>query len=519
MQDISKRHIKKITFVEFDSAQKHFLSATLMPRTYGIVLIATIVRNLGYDVKVYCEHIAPVDLTCVLESDLVCFSPLTSAANKTFALADYIKKNRNIPLLVGGTFATYFPDLCLEHFDYVIRNEGDDAIIELLNAFKEGKNVNTIKGLSFRTPDGQIMHNEQRDSVQNFDVVQDLSLVDGYARKGHLRLLLTEQRIRWIVLQASRGCPFSCDYCIAPVMYGKQYRTRSIESVIAEIKEKLKYGNYFLFMDNCFTANRKYTKELLKRMIAENIKGRFLAFTRCEVAYDGELLDLLKQSGFHNLYIGAESLNDDVFLRMNKHQTVSKLTQAIQLIREHNIEVTLSFQAGNDEDDKLAVKRAVDFGIEHDVSGIYFISTWSWPESKNPVFAKQRMIIKSLDYTNGHFVTHFPLHMKPSTLQSSILKHQHRFRSLKRVMDFVRQGRWARAKSLLIQRYALSLFEKSVEEYVQYLEEIEQEYYDDNEKLDLNKIAHRQVNYKGEFKEKYQGQLVGNFKGINKGTF
>lgn len=266
----------------------------------------------------------------------------------------------------------------------------------------------------------------------------------------------------------------------------------------------------------CAKIDRKYTKELLQRMIAENIKGKFLAFTRYDIAQDGDLLDLLKQAGFHNLYIGAESLNDDVLLRMNKYQTVLKLIQAIRFIRKHNIEVTISFQAGNDDDDKLAVKRAVDFGIEQDVSGVYFISTWSWPESKKPVFAKQRMIIKNLDYSNGHFVTHFPLHMKPSTLQRSILKHQHRFRSLKRIMGFVRQGQWARAKGLLIQRYALSLFEKSVKDYVPYLEEIEQGYYDENEQLDLDKIAHRHVDYRGEFKEKYQGRLVGNYKGIKK---
>jgi len=514
MQDIPKKLIKKITFIEFDLAQKHFLSATLMPRTHGIVLIATIVRNLGYDVKVYCEHIAAIDLKCIQESDLICFSPLTSSANKTFALADFINHNWNIPMIAGGTFATYFPDLCLEHVDYVIRNEGDETIIELLNALEEGKNLNGIRGLSYRTHNGTIVHNEARNSVRNFDVIQDLSLVEGYGRKSQWWLVLTQRRIRWIVLQASRGCPFSCDYCITPVMYGRGYRTRSIECVIDEIKDKLQYGNYFLFMDNHFTANREHTKKLLRRIIKERIKGSFVAFTRYEVAEDEELLNLLKQAGFDKLYIGAESLNDDVFVRMSKHQTVSKLIRAVEWIQKHDIEVTLSFQAGNDEDDRWAVKRAVDFGIEYDIDGVYFISTWSWPESKNPVFDKRRMILKSLDYGNGHFVAHFPLHMKPSTLQRSLLEQQRRFRTTKRIMEFIRQGRWRRARSLLIQRYALSLFEKPIEKYVQYLEYIEQGYYSEDEELDLAKIANREVDYRGEFKEKYQGRLVGKFKGI-----
>lgn len=513
MESISQRKIKKITFIEFDLAEKHFLSAAIMPRSYGLVLIASIVRELGYDVKVYCEHIAPIDIKRVQESDLICFSPLSGAANKAFALADYIKKRWDIPLLAGGTFATYFTDLCLEHFDYVICKEGDESIIKLLNALEEGKDLRNIKGLSFRTPGGKIVHNEPAEMVRNLDTIQDLSLIEGYKHSSQWWLVLTQRRIRWIVLQASRGCPFSCDYCISPVMYGRGHRTLGVERVIRDIKDKLRYGNYFLFMDNCFTANRKYTKTLLRRMIDEGIKGSYLAFVRNEISEDEEMLELLKQAGFDQLYIGGESLNNDVFERMKKHQTVSKLIRAIKMIQKHGLGITLSFQAGNDEDDRWAVKKTVDFGIENDVNGIYFISTWSWPESKEPVFPKQRMIIKSLDYATGHFVTHFPLHMKPSTLQRSLLEQQRRFWSPGRIWGLIRRGQWDRALSQLVQRYALSLFEKPVKEYVNYLQETEQGYYDKNEELDLAKIANRKVDYAGEFKEKYEGRLVGNFKG------
>ncbi len=513
---MAQRRIEKITFVEFDSAQKHFLSPVIMPRTYGMVLLATILRNLGYDVRVYCEHIGPIDLVQVLDSDLVCFSPLTSSANKAFALADFIRRNSNIPTLAGGTFATYFRDLCLNYFDYVIRNEGDDALVELLAALEGGDIPNGIRGLSYHGEDGSVVHNPDREPVQNFDVAPDLSLVEGYDRRPQWWLLLTERRIRWIVLQATRGCPFTCSFCIAPVMYGRGYRKRNIDSVIDDLRDKLKYGSYFLFMDNCFTADRRYTKALLRRMIDEELKGTFVAFTRCEAADDDELLALLKNAGFVNLYMGAESLSDAAFERMRKKQSVEKIVRSIHQIKKHGMAATLSFQAGNDEDDRWAVERAVDFGLEHDVDGVYFISTWSWPESKEPVFPKERMILKSLDYANGHFVTHFPLNIRPSTLQSSILEQQHRFWSLKRIHGFLRKGQWDRATSLVVQRYALSLFEGSVEEYIRYLLEIEAGYYDEQERLDLNKISRRRISYQGEFDDKYRGRLVGRFKNIDR---
>ena len=60
-QHIGPRRIARITFVELDAAYNDFSTPTIMPRTYGMVVVATVVRNLGYDVQVYCEHVAPVD--------------------------------------------------------------------------------------------------------------------------------------------------------------------------------------------------------------------------------------------------------------------------------------------------------------------------------------------------------------------------------------------------------------------------------------------------------------------------
>jgi radical SAM superfamily enzyme YgiQ (UPF0313 family) len=510
------KKLKKITFIELDSVYNDFSTPTIMPRTYGMVVVASVVRNLGYDVKVFCEHVAPIDMQRVKESELICFSGLTGSANKTFTLADFIRRNYGIPMVYGGTFASYFSDLCLEHVDYVIRNEGDETIVDLIQALEESRSLDGIRGLSFRGTVGNV-HNPARDAVKDFDVVHDLSLVEGYTHESQWKLILTRRKIRWICLQATRGCPFSCNFCVAPVMYGRGYRMRTIDSVITDIKDKLRYGNYFLFVDNYFTANRKYTKELLRRMIAEGIEGTFSGFTRCEATEDAELMALLKQAGFQTMYMGAESLSDEVLIRLNKHQTIEKVRRAIETIKSHGMMVTITFQAGNDDDDRFAVQRAVDFGLEHDVDGVYFISAWSWPEDHKPVLDKQRMILKSLDYANGHFVTHFPMQMKPSTLQRSLLDQQRRFWSPARIPGFIRRKRWDRVFHLIMQRYALANFEKPVREYVPYLEKIEREYYDQDEHLDLDKIAQRDLRYDGEFNERYVGRLVGAYQGVEAG--
>src|SRR5437867_11465830 len=97
-QQTAPRRMKRIAFVELDPRYNDFSTPTVMPRTYGMVVVATVVRNLGYETKVFCEHIAPVDMEWIATCDLVCFSGLTGAANKTFALADYIRANHGTPM-------------------------------------------------------------------------------------------------------------------------------------------------------------------------------------------------------------------------------------------------------------------------------------------------------------------------------------------------------------------------------------------------------------------------------------
>jgi len=417
---------------------------------------------------------------------------LTASANKCFALADLIRRTWGIPTLAGGTFATYMPDLCLEHFDYVIRHEGDEAVVQLLDCLQRGADPGQIAGLSYRSPSGAAVHNPHAEGLKRFDTVQNLSLIEGYDKRSQWWHILTQRKIRWIVLQASRGCPFTCDYCIAPVMYGPGYRPRGWTRWWPTSRTSSSTAGTSCSWTTAFTGNRRYVKDLLRRMIERKLRGTFLAFVRHETAADGELLDLLREVGFAQLYIGAESVNDDVFVRMNKRQTIDKLVHSIQSIQEHGMDVTLSFQAGNDEDDRYAVKRAVDFGLEHDISGVYFISTWSWPESPSAVFDQAADDHQEPRLLHGALRDHFPLRMKPSTLQRAILEQQRRFWSPSRLPGMLRRGQLDRASSLLIQRYALSLFDGPTEQYVSYLEEIEQGYYDEDERLDLEKIATRQ---------------------------
>ena len=117
---------------------------------YGMPFIGTVLAEAGYDVRVCMEHVKPPDWDRIAASDLICFSTLSAGADKTRRLALQIRERLGIPIIIGGTHASYFPESCLEFADYVVFGEGDETILELVETMNRGGN--TAAGPGDRLP-------------------------------------------------------------------------------------------------------------------------------------------------------------------------------------------------------------------------------------------------------------------------------------------------------------------------------------------------------------------------------
>jgi radical SAM superfamily enzyme YgiQ (UPF0313 family) len=92
-------------------------------------------------------------------------------------------------------------------------------------------------------------------------------------------------------------------------MFGLQYRFRSTQNIIEELRRYDDKKTIIFFYDDNFTANPKRTKELLHAVIKENFKFKWTTQVRADVAKDLEMVRLMKKAGCHTLYIGFESVN------------------------------------------------------------------------------------------------------------------------------------------------------------------------------------------------------------------
>jgi len=415
-----KRVLKKLVFVEPKSTHLHVYSKVCIPRL-GSVLLGTIMRAKGYDVRVYIEDIHDLDMAEVLSADLVAISAITSTAPQSYRLADKVREAGAIAVM-GGTHTSFLPEEGMQHADFVVRGEGEFAFQELVDAIQRGEGFDGIQNLTYRTADGGLAHNAERPKIPNLDVnpIPDYHLIEGWKPGGV------------ISVATSRGCPFSCTFCSVPGMYGHAFRTHSIERVLQELQSH-KGNMYTFFADDIFTANKKRCKELLRGMITRDLTPQWGAQVRTETVDDPELLQMMRDSNCFNVYVGFESINPRTLKLFQKKQDLAKIERSIERFHAHKIRIHGMFVVGSDEDDLETLDATATFARKHDIDSIQFMILTPIPGSPDwdTLYAKgdKYVINKNWSLYDGHHCVHQPRRMSPYELQMGAIKAMEKFYS------------------------------------------------------------------------------------------
>ncbi|MEM6392755.1 MAG: radical SAM protein [Planctomycetota bacterium] len=258
--------------------------------------------------------------------DLVAVSTFTAQAPEAYALADRFRALGSL-VVIGGLHATAVPDEAGEHADAVIVGEGEPVWPEVLADAEAGclKPRYDARGREF-----DFVHSP----MPRFD-------------------LLDLERYNRITVQATRGCPWRCDFCASSIRLTPRYKTKPVERVLAEIDAVIeRWPRPFLeFADDNSFAARGYWKRLLPELAKRPV--RWFTETDISVAQDEELLRLMAEAGCAQVLIGLESPNasglDGIELRNNwKLQQLDGYAAAIRRIQSFGIRVNGCFVVGLD---------------------------------------------------------------------------------------------------------------------------------------------------------------------------
>jgi radical SAM superfamily enzyme YgiQ (UPF0313 family) len=181
--------------------------------------------------------------------------------------------------------------------------------------------------------------------------------------------LLSMRHYANMSIQYSRGCPFDCDFCNITVLYGRQPRTKEAAQIVAELDALYlrRWRSGVFIVDDNFIGNKgKLKKEVLPAIIAwmEKRGHPFKLYTEVSInlADDEELMQLMVQAGFDQVFIGIESPNEESLAECSKRQNRNRdLIANVRKIQRAGIEVQAGFIVGFDKDPAAIFKRLIDF--------------------------------------------------------------------------------------------------------------------------------------------------------------
>ena len=304
---------------------KHFATQIEMGRLLGkknvmsplaLPLLAVMTPG-NYTVRIIDEETE--DIPRNEKPDLVGITTLSITIGRAYEIAASFRK-QEIPVIMGGPYATYMPDEILQHADSVVIGEAEELWGKCLEDFEAG----SLKKIY----SSDIKPAYKKSLIPRWDLVNTKDILT-------------------IGVQVSRGCPYHCEFCLVTQMFGNKMRYREIDNVVEEIRSlPLKK---ILFVDDNLTFNKKYALELVKQLRSLNIT--WTCQSSIEIGFEENLLREMAESGCQNIIIGLESLNESSIKEIHKfHNRIEEYRQSIENILKAGIQVYPSFVVGFDHD-------------------------------------------------------------------------------------------------------------------------------------------------------------------------
>ncbi|HEV2692442.1 MAG TPA: DUF4070 domain-containing protein [Verrucomicrobiae bacterium] len=168
-------------------------------------------------------------------------------------------------------------------------------------------------------------------------------------------------------VQFSSGCPFTCEFCDIPALYGRNPRLKTPAQIIRELDQLADGGcNAIYFVDDNFIGNPKATQELLPHLIEWQKKRDHSVHLSCEATLNmvthTRILEQMREAGFTNVFFGIETPEHMALKAMKKGQNLrTPIVEAVQVFNRYGIEAASGIIMGLDTDTPETPEAIMDF--------------------------------------------------------------------------------------------------------------------------------------------------------------
>lgn len=247
---------------------------------------------------------------------LIAFTVKSMQVEQTLNIIKSVKSVYNPIIVSGGNHVNVEPELFIEAgSDYSVTGPGERALADIIDSHlikkEEGKELSRIircKNGLFPTPNWGIMD------------------IKKYSENIHINY-----NNKALPVMASRGCPYQCDFCSSCLTWGIIVKYREPREVVDEIKSNIELYDIsdVHFYDDNFMLDRKWLIEFLEIVESDKVKFNWICLSRPEIIYNNrDLLSRMKQNGCMGFELGFETLDADLYEKMNKKNDATAFQRA-----------------------------------------------------------------------------------------------------------------------------------------------------------------------------------------------
>ena len=296
------------------------------------------------------DLITPIDPEGELKDvDLVGITVLSTTALRAYRIADAYRK-KGIKVVLGGIHPTAVPDEAAEHADAVVIGEAEQSWSQLVKDFQRGN----LKAF---------YRQNQWTDLSTLPVPRR----EIHGPKGYFPLS---------VVQATRGCPYRCEFCSVRTFFGDTFRLRPLKDVVSEVKGMR--HKLIMFNDDNIIGHPGYSRELFQAITP--LKKKWMGQASLAGLRDEKTIRLMAQSGCIGLLIGFESIIEKNITSIGKFQNrPSHYMEVINSLHRNGIAIWASFIFGFDHDDPTVFERTVEFAIKAKIFSAVFAMLTPYP--------------------------------------------------------------------------------------------------------------------------------------------
>lgn len=355
------------------------------PFPFSLAYACSLLKSNGYD-AIINDAIAQgfssdqaKEYAIDLRPDIVVVETSTPSIYSDLKFCEELKNTFNPKIVLSGNHATALPREMLGYsfVDFVLLGEYEFVLLDLV---KNLENHEKIKGLAYNK-NGQVVVNSRRELISDLDELpfpyRDQGLVYKYNDpfcKGYPNLPML----------ASRGCPYTCIFCLEPyVYYGKpNYRIRKVKNIVDEIELlKLKYKiREVYFDDSSLTIDKNFITKLCNEILERKLDIQWSCMA--DARTDFETLELMKRSGCVGLKFGVESANTEILNAIQKPLTLETVKKFVKFCNILGLYSHGTYMFGLPKETKYTIKKTIDFAFSLNSTSSQFSIATPLPGTK-----------------------------------------------------------------------------------------------------------------------------------------